>query len=195
VDDGPPEVLQPYAWGSHRSRLVDVIRAEHYDVKLDAESFDRIVTWIDMNAPYYGRYANAYPENLFGRSPLDKQQLARLAELTGVSLDKELRGAELGGSQVSFTRPELSPCLAKFADKSDPAYQEALAIIRAGKEQLAETPRADMPGFKLTSDPDTRRQARRDALAAIESDMRQAILAGQKRYEQQDGTLSDNPAP
>lgn len=26
VDDGPPEVLPPYAWGSHCSKLVDVIR-------------------------------------------------------------------------------------------------------------------------------------------------------------------------
>ncbi|MBL7038695.1 MAG: hypothetical protein ISR77_08685 [Pirellulaceae bacterium] len=195
VDDGPPEVLLPYAWGSHRSRLVDVIRAEHYELKLDPESFDRIVTWIDLNAPYYGTYANAYPENLFGRSPLDKQQLARLAELTGVPLDKELRGAELGGSQVSFTRPELSPCLAKFSETSAPAYQEALAIIRAGTEKLALKPRADTPGFKLTSLPDIGRQARREALAEIESEMRQAILDGRKRYEQQSGTLSDNPAP
>ena len=33
VDDGPPQVLPPYAWGSHRSRLADVILGEHYDVK------------------------------------------------------------------------------------------------------------------------------------------------------------------
>jgi hypothetical protein len=26
-------------------------------VKLDRESFDRIVTWIDINAPYYPEYA------------------------------------------------------------------------------------------------------------------------------------------
>lgn len=96
----------------------------------------------------------------------------------------------MGGSQVSFTRPEVSPCLAKFTDTSSPAYQEALAIIRAGSEKLAKTPRADMPGFQLTSRQDIGRQARRDALAGIESEMRQAILHGGKRYEQQSGTLS-----
>jgi hypothetical protein len=185
VDDGPPEVLLPYAWGSRRSRLVDVIRSEHYDVKLDPESFDRIVTWIDLNAPYYGTYANAYPENLFGRSPLDKQQLSRLVELTGVPLDNQLRGAELGGSQVNFTRPELSPCLAKFTDKSDPAYQEALAIMLAGSEMVANTCRADMPGFKLTSRQDIRRQARFEALAGLEAEMRNAIIQREKCYEKQ----------
>ena len=194
VDDGPPEVLTPYAWGSHRSRLVDVIRSEHYDLELDRESFDRIVTWIDLNAPYYGTYASAYPENPFGRSPLDKQQLARLAQLTGIPLSRELRGAELDGSQVNFTRPELSPCLAEFKDHSDRAYQEALTIIRAGREKLANTSRADMPNFHLTSRPDLSRQSRLDALTGIEAEMRQAIIHGRKRYEKQTVGFLVNPA-
>jgi hypothetical protein len=195
VDDGPPEVLPPYAWGSHRSRLVDVIRSEHHDVKLDPESLDRIITWLDLNAPYYGFYANAYPENPFGRSPLGKQQLKRLAELTGVPLDQDLRGAELDGSQVNFTRPELSPCLEKLADKNSRAYQEALDIIRAGGQTLAKRRRADMPGFKLTSPQDIRRQARRDTLAGVEAQMRQAILRGGKHYEPQRARSPDDPAP
>ena len=50
---------------------------------LSPEEFDRIVTWIDLNAPYYPSYASAYPDNLAGRSPLDDAQLARLEQLTG----------------------------------------------------------------------------------------------------------------
>jgi mono/diheme cytochrome c family protein len=147
VDDGPPEALAPLAWGSHRSRLVDVIRAPHYDVKLDKESLDRIVTWIDLNAVYYGSYASAYPDSLFGRCPLTGPQLDRLRKLTGVNLSQQTEIEK--GSQVSFTRPELSPCLARFKDKTDPAYQEALAIIQAGKDQLARVPREDMPNCRL----------------------------------------------
>jgi hypothetical protein len=131
--------------------------------------------------------------NLFGRSPLNQKQLARLTALTGIPLDKQLRGAELGGSQVNFTRPELSPCLAGFTDKSDPACQQALAIIRTGSAKLAETPRADLPGFKLTSRPDINRQARLETLAGIEAEMRRAILHGGKRYEQPGGTVSNSP--
>ena len=66
VDDGPAEALPPYSWGSHRSRLADVIREDHYGIELDEESIDRIITWIDMNAPYYGSYASVYPNNVFG---------------------------------------------------------------------------------------------------------------------------------
>ncbi len=110
-------------------------------------------------------------------------QLARLAELTGVPLNAALRGAELRGSQVNFSRPELSPCLARFTDREDPKYQEAVALVRSGSEQLARTPRADLPGFRLVSGDDIARQARLDALVQIEREMRQAMLCGDKCYE------------
>jgi len=142
VDDGPPEVLPPYAWGSHRSRLVDILRADHYDVHLSREELDRIITWIDLNAPYYGSYDSVYADNPFGRSPLTRPELGRLAELTGVPVDASNVGAELHGSQVSFDRPQHSRCLAGL-DAFDPRYVEALAIIRLGSQRLTQNPRQD----------------------------------------------------
>ncbi len=142
VDDGPPEVLPAHAWGARRSRLIDVLRTEHYEVRLSREELDRIITWIDLNAPYYGRYDSTYGDNPFGRSPLTRSELARLAALTGVPLDATNVGAELRGSQVSFDRPGRSPCLAGL-DPNDPRYEEAIGIIRLGGERLAQQPRED----------------------------------------------------
>jgi hypothetical protein len=176
VDDGPPDVLPPYAWGSHRSRLVDIVRGEHYEVRLDRESLDRIVTWIDMNAPYYGTYASAYPDNLFGRSPLDDGQLARLTELTGIPLNARNTGAELNGSQVNFTRPELSPCLAAFGNRDDPKYQQALSIIEAGCRTLLARPRADMPGF-IACEKDCRIQEKLVALSETATAVRRNLVS------------------
>jgi hypothetical protein len=118
IGAGPAQIQQPYSWGSHASRVIEVIRNGHMDIKLDKESFDRLVTWIDINGPYYPYFASAYPENLAGRSPLNDRQIQRLSELTGVNLS------------------------------NDAKYVEALAIIRAGKEMLDRRPRADMPGFQ-----------------------------------------------
>ena len=190
VDDGPPQVLPAFAWGSHRSRLVDVLLHEHYDVTLDRESIDRVITWIDLNAPYYANYASAYPDNLFGRSPLNDQQLARLASLTGVPVNAPNVGAELGGSQVSFTRPEWSRCLARLEPGSS-AAQEALEIVRAGKRSLEQTPRADMPDFRLVSPQDCRRQERVDALALSEQATRSALREGRKHFDQQQTRAAD----
>lgn len=173
VDDGPPAVLPPFAWGSHRSRLVDVVRSGHENVQLDQESLDRIVTWIDMNAPYYGSYATDYPENAFGRSPLDNSQIGRLREITGVMLGDN--ATELQASQLSFTRPELSPALAALTDTNRPEYREALSIIRAGQETLARYSRPDLPHSTLPQT-DRKRWEKYESLRAAEQQAREAIL-------------------
>ena len=67
------------AWGACRSRLIDVLRSGHRGVKLPREAFDRIVTWIDLNASYYGTYACNFPNNPYGRCPLTFAQIDRLA--------------------------------------------------------------------------------------------------------------------
>jgi len=116
VGAGPFQELPPKSWGTHASRLTRVLLEGHGDptidrqVQLDADSFDRIVTWIDINAPYYPEYASAYPDNRYGRCPLDNQQMTRLQQLTG-------------STDADFTRPELSPCLAKFANRTHPKYR------------------------------------------------------------------------
>ena len=170
---GPFRTLHPYSWGSHASKIIQVLKKGHNKVKLSDEDFARLVTWIDLNAPYYSRYASAYPANQYGRSPLDKTQLAELSKLVGLPLTRQDRA-----TAVSFTRPEMSPCLAKL-DKSDPKYARALEIIRAGKDMLAQRPRAEMPGFKLTGI-EAEREAKYAALAAELARMRKAIAAGQK---------------
>jgi hypothetical protein len=46
----------PLTFGSHRSKVVGLLRKGHQEVKLGREEFIRFVTWIDGNAPYYGIY-------------------------------------------------------------------------------------------------------------------------------------------
>jgi len=48
--------VPPYTYGSHQSKLVDVLRKGHHDVKLAREEFIKLVTWVDANVPYYGSY-------------------------------------------------------------------------------------------------------------------------------------------
>jgi hypothetical protein len=157
---GPATVLQPRSWGSYVSPLVSVLLNGHKDqridksIQIDKQSLDRIVAWIDINAPYYPDYASAYPGNAYGRSPLAPAQLKRLSELTGINLNDQKFSAH-----VSFTRPKQSLCLGRFEDQGDPRYEESLSIIRGGAESLARQPRADMPGFRLMGT-DAERQAK-----------------------------------
>ena len=161
VGAGPVRVIGPYSWGSHRSSLVDLLRKGHADVKLDRETLERIVTWIDLNTPYYPTHAAYYADNTFGRCPLDHGQLSRLGQLAASVGDGQVAWARVDsydvaqlsrltmtfGSPINFTRPQYSRCLSGFSDKTDPRYREALSIIQAGRQNLQQHPRADMPDF------------------------------------------------
>ena len=183
VGAGPPEIQAAYAWGSHASKLVTTLRSNpRCRGKLTAAELDRIVTWIDLNAPYYPSFASAYPANLAGRSPLDDKQLARLEELTSVPLRKLAGHADNRGPQITFDRPELSPCLAQFTDQPEPKYQEALTLIRAGQASLAARPEADTPGFQ-PCDRDQWREQKYVARQQTEQRNRAAIQQGAKVYE------------
>jgi len=182
IGAGPADTQPAYSWGSHPSKIVQKIRKGHKDVKLTTDEFERVVTWIDLNATYYPRYDCAYPGNLAGRSPLNNDQIKRLTELTGVPLARLASYNSNLGPQVSFDRPELSPCLAKIDDPNSPAYAEAVTIIQAGKDMLAKHPRADMPGFEACPI-DQQRQQKYVRQQQTERANRQAIEENTKRYD------------
>jgi hypothetical protein len=191
VGAGPTATLPAKRWGSPVSPLAKVLLEGHgvadidRQVKLDPESIDRVLTWIDINAPYYPDYAGgAYGNNPYGRSPLTGEELKRLGELCGVKLQDRAQIA-----QVNFTRPDKSPCLAKFADRNDAKCQEALTIIRSGQQRLAAEPRLDMPGFRLVSPAEISRQERYEARRNLEAAMRAAIVRGEKAFPQASGDL------
>jgi hypothetical protein len=182
IGAGPSEIQKAYSWGSHASKLVKLLRDGHEDVKLTDAEFETIVTWIDLNAPYYLRYDCAYPDNLTGRSPLNNQQIKRLSELTKVPFTRIAAHNSNLGPQVSFDRPHLSPCLQKLKDAKGPEYLEALAIIDAGSQMLKKRPRADMPGFQACPI-DQRRQQQYIARQQIELNNRRSIQEGIKLYD------------
>ncbi len=177
VGAGPAEIQQAYSWGSHASPLIAQLKAGHRDVKLNEEEWDRIITWLDLNAPYYPTYDANFDMNLFGRAPLGDGQVKRLSELTGVKWNDRM-----SVMNVSFDRPEKSPCLEKFKDHADPVYSETLAIIEEGRRILAENPSAEMPDFKPCGD-HLRRQQKYAARLAIEERNREALRAGRKLYD------------
>jgi len=200
VGAGPIKVIPPYSWGARLSSLVDLLRTGHgkEKVRLDAESLDRIVTWIDLNVPYYPSRVTYYGDNTFGRCPLDHKELSQLGKLlTAVPQTKKHSWSRVNGysggrlrtlimtqgSPINFTRPEKSLCLTGFADKKDPNYLKALELIRGGGRMLTQHPRLDMEGFK----PRPADQARLDYHAKrmeIERRNRLAIIEGRKAYDQ-----------
>ncbi|MBL9138110.1 MAG: SUMF1/EgtB/PvdO family nonheme iron enzyme [Verrucomicrobiales bacterium] len=49
-------VLTPLEFHADTTDLVQVLKKGHYGVQLDAEAWDRLITWIDMNCPFHGTW-------------------------------------------------------------------------------------------------------------------------------------------
>jgi len=55
ADNGEPETL-PGRFGARASRLMDMLLEGHHNVQLSDEEMDRLVTWMDANALFYGTF-------------------------------------------------------------------------------------------------------------------------------------------
>jgi hypothetical protein len=77
------DAVPPYTYGSHRSKLVEVLRKGHYEAKLTREEFIRLVTWIDCGAPYYGSYFGR--RNLTYQGQPDFRPVPTLSSACGVA--------------------------------------------------------------------------------------------------------------
>ena len=57
--------IEPRHWGSPRSKLADLVLTGHPDqdgqpqVQMSRDETQRIITWIDLNVPFYGTFARA----------------------------------------------------------------------------------------------------------------------------------------
>ena len=186
---GPHNTLLPYEWGSAVSRLGKILLTGHPDPMIDRqrkemglwldkqsdpEAFERVVTWIDINAPYYPYYGSSYRDHDYGRSPVSTGALRRLMELTGenrweITLD------------VSFDRPEISPCLAKIGDPA--RRDEAVAILNEGKEALAVRDRGESPEWEATDPVEIAQEKKYQESVYRQEAVRRAILENRKVFD------------
>ncbi len=66
------ELLTPYEYAANTSELIQLLEKGHYGVMLDQQAKDRLITWIDLNAPCHGTWSDMYeiPDNNHARRML-----------------------------------------------------------------------------------------------------------------------------
>lgn len=180
IGGGPAQTLPAYHWGARQSKVIQTLLEGHNEVKLSPAEMDRIVTWIDINAPYYPTYLSSSPDGVAGRTPATGSELNRFGTLTGIALRFGHNASEMG-SVLSLDRPALSPALARLSKADAPAFQEAVGILETIAQRMEQRPRADMPGF-VPSEACKAREDRYRERARIEDINRQAIREGRRHY-------------
>ncbi|MFO7973971.1 MAG: SUMF1/EgtB/PvdO family nonheme iron enzyme, partial [Candidatus Hydrogenedentota bacterium] len=56
-------MLPPRDFHADTSKLVQILRDDHYGVHLSEEAWDRLITWIDLNAPFHGTWKEVVAYN------------------------------------------------------------------------------------------------------------------------------------
>jgi len=69
-------LLVPGEYHADTSELIQMLRKGHHGVALDDESWDRLVTWIDLNGPCHGTWNDVAP--IPGKPDGRRRELARL---------------------------------------------------------------------------------------------------------------------
>ena len=163
--------ITPNFWGSPKSMLAEIIISGHRDaagkakVELSAGERQRILTWIDLNVPYYGSSVTNNPRLRGGRQLSVRDLRNVLGEVARRRCASCHKGGRLPrGNRLRFTNPRnnaflLAP-LAKsaggtgkcgqavFKGTGDPDYRKILKVFEPLGETLRKTPRIDMPGAK-----------------------------------------------
>ncbi|HEY3323991.1 MAG TPA: SUMF1/EgtB/PvdO family nonheme iron enzyme [Planctomycetota bacterium] len=116
--------LTPGEYHAENTELIQMLRKGHYNVKLDAESWDRLITWIDLHAPYHG----TWNEELVNPG----KQIERRRELR-----KLYAGIDENPEEVPPTKPS-EPFVMPVAPASLPAGTEAGATASGWPFDAAE---------------------------------------------------------
>ena len=82
--EGDYHLLTPLEFHADTSELVQLLEKGHHNVKLDKEAWDRLITWMDLNAPFHGTWTEARANtNIIAR------RLELRAKYAGVDFDPE----------------------------------------------------------------------------------------------------------
>jgi formylglycine-generating enzyme required for sulfatase activity len=75
--EGDYHLLTPLEFHAGTSELVQMLKKGHHNVVLDNEAWDRLYTWMDLNAPYNGTWIEPYGKNPGIKAILDRRMELR----------------------------------------------------------------------------------------------------------------------
>jgi len=100
--EGDYHLLTPLEFHAGTSKLVQMLEKGHHGVELDAEGWDRINTWIDLNAPCYGTWSEVrpVPENYIER----RREMEKLYANVDIELETLHHNADYDETYVAPKR-------------------------------------------------------------------------------------------
>jgi mono/diheme cytochrome c family protein len=160
------KITPPLAFGSHKSKLVDVLRNGPCGTRarLGDEDWLRLVTWIDANAPYHDGFLNKRPATAPYDLAADQELAGKIAAVHAKRCGGCHQPAEISRLDwIDLDRPQeslfLTAPLSKnaagtercrevvYKSQTDPDYQSLRKLVEAVVEKAWASPRRDLKAF------------------------------------------------
>ncbi|MBN2139288.1 MAG: discoidin domain-containing protein [Sedimentisphaerales bacterium] len=160
---GDSRVTQPLEFGSHKSRLVEVLRSGPCAKRanLSRAEWLRLVTWIDGNAPYHDRFVDKRQKQAAYSLPADAALLDSIKTVHEKRCSACHKTSDVTRLDwVDIYRPDQSLFLAAplaesaggtaacgqavYTDCNDPDYRTVLGLVNDAVEKSWEHPRRDL---------------------------------------------------
>ncbi len=156
-------ITMPLEFGSHRSKLVHVLQSGACSkrVQLSPEDWQRLVTWIDANAPYHDGFINKRLPQMPYDLPADHElqqtimevhsrrctechDLAAVSRLDWIDLWRPEQSRFLA-APLAKTASGWGKCAkAVYKDASDPDYRLLRDVVESAARKARELPRRDV---------------------------------------------------
>ena len=164
--DPASAITRPMEFGSHRSKLVHVLREGSCGqrVQISRQDWLRLVTWVDANVPYHDSFLNTRADPPPYDLPADRDLAAEIiavhtrrcaachqpetiSRLDWIDLHQPERSLFLVAplAKQAGSGPRCNP--PTYANTGDPDYQKLLRLVQAAVRKAWSQPRRDLRSY------------------------------------------------
>ncbi len=147
-------LLNPMEFHAGLTELVQMFDKGHHGVALDDESWDRLITWIDLNAPFYGTWTEILGEERVGPVARRARELRNKYANTDVDFEYIPDTPVLigDGAWVKPDTPETSASREERPPLDAPAFTNERRGVSLGEGHEIELVRIPAGSFYMGSD-------------------------------------------
>ncbi|MDP6544334.1 MAG: SUMF1/EgtB/PvdO family nonheme iron enzyme [Phycisphaerae bacterium] len=158
--EGNLHLLTPLNYHANTSELIQILSKGHHNVKLDPGAWDRLITWIDMNAQAHGSYGEM---RLSGRSQKAMKrraelhkEYATLLEIESEVIDKPYKKTEAFIAPKKAPSPAAAPKITNWPFQAKPGATEVLDLDDGVKMEVVSIPAGKFVMGSVSESPDER---------------------------------------
>jgi len=120
---------KPMEWHADTTELMLILQKGHHNVQLSEEAMDRLITWIDFNAPFHGRWQTVVNSD----SAVSKEETRARMRMRYAGLIENHEQIDGEPPRMAVVTPAKAPPLPPGADSPsgwpfDPAAKPASAV-------------------------------------------------------------------